>query len=371
MLIAAAVALALWLALLAAPWQPWRCRERLEPANEPSTERDLTILIPAREEAATIRETVVAARAASPAAILVVDDESEDGTSEAARASGVEGLTVIRGETPPPGWVGKLWALEQGLRHIRTRWVLLLDADIRLAPGMVTALERKTAEGCALVSVLAEPRLDSAWARALLPAFVYFFKLLYPFALANRDGGPVAAAAGGVILVERNTLAEIGAFSAWRGAIIDDCTLAAKAKRAGHRTWLGLTHGASSRRRQGFASITGMVARSAYVQLRESAFLLFAATALLVLVYAIPLAALACPAPARWLGAAAWAALAVSYLPTLRYYRRNPLSAIALPATAMFYLGATWYSALRTWSGTRSAWKGRRYTRSRRTKAKS
>ncbi len=159
MIVLAAIALGLWLALLLVPWQPWRCRECLEAegASSASTS-DLTVLIPARNEAPVIGETLRALSLAAPdAAVVVIDDESEDGTAAVVLASGLKNLALITSTPPPPGWAGKLWALEQGLARVETTRVLLLDADIRLAPGMVTALARKAGEGYALVSVLAEP----------------------------------------------------------------------------------------------------------------------------------------------------------------------------------------------------------------------
>lgn len=363
MLILAALALILWLGLLLAPWQPWRCRERLEPEPQFAAPRpDCTVLIPARNEAALVTETLTALAATIPeVTVVLVDDQSEDATAEAARALGLQNLTVVMGTAPPVGWSGKLWALQQGLAHITTSRVLLLDADINLAPGMFAALQRKALEGYALVSVLAEPCWSGFAARLLLPAFVYFFKLLYPFALANRTGSRIAAAAGGVILIDRELLITVGGFSAWRDAIIDDCVLAAQVKRAGHRCYLGLTHGAQSRRQQSLMGIIAMIARSAYVQLRESPWLLFAASVIMALVFWVPPATLAFAGASRWLGLAALLALALSYLPTLLYYRRNPLAAACLPLTASVFLAATWYSALRAWTGTRSVWKQRRY----------
>ncbi|MGH8112135.1 MAG: glycosyltransferase, partial [Rhodanobacteraceae bacterium] len=260
---------------------------------------------------------------------------------------------------------GKLWALQQGLERVATPRVLLLDADIRIAPGMLPALQRKAKEGFALVSVCVEPCWDGIAARWLLPAFVYFFKLLYPFALANREGGPIAAAAGGVVLVDRGALIEAGGFAAWRAAIIDDCTLAAHVKRGGRRCFIGLTHGAASLRRARLGDIAHMVARSAFVQLRESLPLTLAASALLILAFWIPVLAIAFgtrPA-ARALGLVAFLALLACYLPTLLYYRRNPLAALLLPLAATFFLVATWYSAWRALAGTRSVWKGRHYQR--------
>ncbi|HEX7368869.1 MAG TPA: glycosyltransferase [Rhodanobacteraceae bacterium] len=367
MLILAAISLACWLALLLAPWGAWLCRERLEAAPaKAAVEPDFTILIPARNEAAMIGETLHALAVAAPdAPVVLVDDQSTDATAEIARTSGLARLTLIAGTSPPLGWTGKLWALQQGLARITTPRVLLLDADIRLAPGLPAALQRQANAGYALVSVCAEPCWRGVAARWLLPAFVYFFKLLYPFALANRAGSRVAAAAGGVVLVDRQALLDAGGFTAWRDAIIDDCTLAAHVKHAGHRCWIGLTHGAASLRRENFLDIAHMIARTAFVQLRESALLTITASLLLVLAFWIPVLALAFgPSEiARALGLLAWLAMLVGYLPTLMYYRRNPIAALLLPLAASFFLLATWYSAWRAIAGTRSVWKGRRYQR--------
>jgi hopene-associated glycosyltransferase HpnB len=367
MLILAVIALACWLGVLLAPWAAWLCRERLEadPAADPPP-ADFTVLVPARNEAHLIGETLRALAVAAPGVpVVVVDDQSGDATAAVARASGLPDLVVIAGTPPPPGWTGKLWALQQGLERVATPRVLLLDADIRLAPGMAAALRRKLDEGHALASVCAEPCWRGIAARWLLPAFVYFFKLLYPFALANRPSSRIAAAAGGAILVDRKALVDAGGFAAWRGAIIDDCTLAAHVKRKGYPCWIGLTHGATSQRHAGFAAIAHMIARTAFVQLRESLSLTFAASILLIVAFWIPVLALAF-GPTRAAHAAgliAILAMVACYLPTLMYYRRNPLSALLLPAAATFFLGATWYSAWRALAGTRSVWKGRRYQR--------
>jgi hopene-associated glycosyltransferase HpnB len=367
MLILTAIALGLWLAVLVAPWTAWLCRERLEAGPQPARAptNDITVLIPARNEAAVIGETLRALRAAAPSAkVVVIDDQSSDGTVAIARASSPVNLDVITGTPPSVGWTGKLWALQQGLAHVTTPRVLLLDADIRVAPGLLQGLQRKLDEGFALASVCAEPCWDGAAARWLLPTFVYFFKLLYPFALANRPGSRIAAAAGGVILVERAALLDAGAFTAWRGALIDDCTLAAHLKRRGRRCWIGLTHGAASLHRESFSDIARMIARCAFVQLRESLLLTAAVSALLALVFWVPVAALAvAPNPARAVGLLACLAMLAAYLPTLMYYRRNPLAALLLPLAATVFMLATWYSAWRGATGTRSVWKGRRYQR--------
>lgn len=366
-LILAAVSLALWTAVLLSPWGVWLCRERMATDAGPVPPMDdLTVLMPARNEVAVIGETLRALAAAAPGArVIVIDDQSTDATADIARASGLPNLTLLAGSPPPAGWTGKLWALQQGLARVDTPRMLLLDADIRLSPGVLAPLRRKADEGFAVVSLCAEPCWDGLAARWLLPVFVHFFKLLYPFALANRRGSRIAAAAGGVLLVDRAALLAAGGFHAWRGAIIDDCALAAHLKRAGHRCWIGLTHAAASLRRERWGDIVRMVSRSAFVQLRESVALTLATAVLLTVAFWIPVLALAFgpTAAARALGLVAFLAMMAAYLPTLMYYRRNPVAAVLLPLAATCFLGATVHSAWRGVRGTRSAWKGRRYGR--------
>ena len=365
-LILAALALACWVGVLIAPWAAWLCREHLEADSTPSVPRaDFTVLIPARNESHVIGKTLHALAIAAPSApVIVIDDQSADDTAVIVRACSRPNLALIAGTIPPSGWTGKLWALQQGLERVTTPRVLLLDADILLAPGMLTPLQRKADEGHALVSLCAEPCWDGLAARWLLPVFVYFFKLLYPFALANNQDSQIAAAAGGVILIDRAALLDAGGFDAWHDAIIDDCTLAAQVKRKGYRCWIGLTHGATSQRRANFTDIAQMIARTAFVQLRESLLLTLAVSALLIVTFWIPVFALAFGSQvAQAIGLLAVLMMLACYLPTLMYYRRNPLAAVLLPLAATYFLAATWYSAWRAFAGTRSVWKGRHYQR--------
>lgn len=362
-------AAACWIALWLVPWRPWSTRERLEAADAAASVRadDVTALVPARDEAALLGTTLAALRAqAADLRIVVVDDQSEDGTADVARAAGA---TVVGSAPLPPGWTGKLWALEQGLQAATTPWILLVDADIELAPGTLAALRTQAEHTVAsLVSLAAQPRLVTFWERLLLPAFVYFFRLLYPFALSNGPSPHVAAAAGGCILIERRVLERIGGFAALRGALIDDCTLARRAKDAGFRTWIGLTHAARSLRpAERFAQIRDMVARTAFTQLRYSVWLLIGCTAAMLLAFAAPVAGLFAPAPGvRAAAALALVASCATYVPLLRYYRLRAARAATLPVVALLFLGMTWVSAARYWRGTRSAWKGRTYGRGNR-----
>lgn len=365
---AGAIGGAMWLALLALPWRPWGTSERIEttgPTADQTDLSDVTALIPARDEAAVIGDTLRALAAQGrDLEVVVIDDQSADGTADVARAAGLSNLTVITGTDLPDGWSGKLWALEQGRRHAKRPLVLLLDADITLAPGLLAALvEKQRAGGLALVSVMASLRMHGFWERLLIPAFIYFFKLLYPFALSNGRTCWIAAGAGGCMLIDAARLDSIGGFTAVKDALIDDCALAAALKRSGGRTWIGLSHGVTSHRAyEGLAPIWNMVARTAYTQLRGSPLLLGLCTVLMALAFWAPIAGLGLlPTWPGMIAAAGLLAMAISYLPVLHYYRRTPLWALALPLIGTLYLAMTWHSAIRAWRGERSRWKGRVY----------
>jgi hopene-associated glycosyltransferase HpnB len=315
-----------WLTILVLPWQPWRTRESLDAAPAPPAEdlRDVSVLIPARNEAELIQSALLGLQAQGRRLkIIIIDDQSRDGTVRAALDTGVENLVVVPGRPLPAGWTGKLWALEQGRREVKTRFTLLIDADIELRPGILPTL-RATMErhDLQLLSLMAALNMESFWERLLMPAFIYFFRLLYPFGLANSGFSRVAAAAGGCILLETGVLEEVGGFAALRGQLIDDCALARRVKSRGYRTWIGLTHSVRSHRRyKDLGAIWDMVARTAFTQLRHSALLLAVCTLTMTVCFLGPGAALFFPlATARALGAIGLAAMILTYLPTLGYY---------------------------------------------------
>lgn len=366
MLALALAAAACWAAVLLAPWRPWSARPHLDPdPSGAAPTQPVTVLIPARNEAALIGGTLAAVLdQGSALRALVVDDHSTDATAERARAVDPNRVQVLAADPLPAGWSGKLWALECGRRRVRTPWVLLLDADIELRPGVVGALQYKARHGnLALVSLMATLDQRGFWAGLLTPAFVYFFKLLYPFRLVNRLRYPVAGAAGGCMLLRTDVLEDIGGFAAVHDALIDDCALAAAVKNRGHPIWLGLSRAAVSRRATPrLRDLWMMVSRTAYVQLGRSPALLGLCTAAMLLVFAVPPAAtLAGSGAARLLGLAGWAVMAASYLPVLGYYGRARVACVLLPFIGLLYLAMTWHSALRHWQGRGAVWKGRAY----------
>jgi hopene-associated glycosyltransferase HpnB len=360
----------LWVALLLVPSRPWDTRERLEAieAGVAPILSDITVLIPARNEAASIRRTLSALKKqGADLKIVLVNDQSSDETVSIARSTLATGLSVINGTSLPEEWTGKLWALEQGFRTVATDLVLLLDADIELEASMVGALKQKLiSEKLDLVSIMAWLRMETFWEKLLAPAFIYFFKLIYPFSFGNSPDSALGVAAGGCILVRADALRKAGAFWSIRNAIIDDCALASQIKASGGRTWIGLSRSVRSHRPYPrFATFFEMVARTAYTQLRYSISLLVATTLLMALVFLFPFLGLSSPSlAARFFALTGICAMLASYLPTLRYYHRSGFWALTLPLVGCLYLVMTWASAVRFWQGKPSEWKGRSLHRS-------
>ncbi len=360
---------AIWLTILLLPWRPWSTREVLD-VSSPLPEVDLgdiTVLIPARNEAETVKATLPALTAQGrDLNIILIDDQSSDGTGQVARKAVDENLLIIKGKSLPSGWTGKLWALEQGRSHIRTPFTLLLDADIEPLPGIIGELKRAMQErDVQLISLMAELRMDTFWEKLLMPAFIYFFKLLYPFRLSNTGTSRVAAAAGGCILLETRLLHEIGGFDSLRGELIDDCALARRIKTLGYKTWIGLTHSVRSiRPYEKLRTIWEMVARTAFTQLHYSGLLLALCTAIMVLSFVVPGLGLFLPSGmAKFFSALGLAIMILCYLPTLKFYGLPGRWALALPLIGILYLAMTWTSAMRYWLGGGSHWKGRAYSK--------
>ena len=377
-LVVALIACSIWVYLLCARGGFWRAAER---DDREGTEFPAALgwpfvvaVVPARDEAKVVERSVGSLlRQDYPGrfAVILVDDHSADGTSTVARAASVaagaaDRLTILAGAPIPAGWTGKLWAVEQGVRHAGTLpespdYVLLTDADIEYAPEALRNLvKRASANGFVLTSLMAKLRCESFAERALVPAFIFFFQMLYPFAWVNRQDRRTAGASGGCMLVRRDALCAAGGIEGIRGELIDDCALARRLKAHGP-IWLGLTERVRSvRPYRHIGEIRRMVARTAYVQLRESPLLLIATALGMVLTYLGPPAlALFGDGTPRILGAACWALMAFAFQPTLRFYRLSAWCGFALPAIAATYLLFTLDSAWQHSRGRGGMWKGR------------
>ena len=358
----------LWVGFALLPWRPWSNQEVLdamEDANGDIALDEITVLIPARNEAEVIQHTLQSVIEQGPGLkIVLIDDSSEDATVEKARQMRISDLCIIRSAPLPPGWSGKLWALEQGRLHVATPYTLLLDADIELARGIVKTLRDKVhRQGVPFISLMAMPSMSSGWEKMLMPAFVHFFKVLYPFGRVNSECTRVAAAAGGCILVETRMLDQIGGFESIKSAVIDDCALARRIKLQGSKIWLGLTHSVKSvRSYQQLREIWDMVARTAFAQLHYSVGMLVMCTLVMLLVYQVPVTMVASSnIVIRYLALGSLVIMFLTFVPILRFYHRSWAWALGLPLIAALFLAMTWTSAIRYWRGERSRWKGRVY----------
>jgi hopene-associated glycosyltransferase HpnB len=365
------LAIGVWAYLMLFRGGFWREMPRPAPDHVPTAWPEVVAVIPARNEADVIGESMAALIAQDypgKFTAILVDDNSSDGTSGIAERIGGDRhhLEVVRNDALPQGWTGKLWAVHRGLSEAErvapgAKYVLLTDADILHGRSSLRHLVARAEQGrFKLVSLMARLKTATVAEKALIPAYIFFFQKLYPFSWVNDPKHKTAAAAGGCMLVERAALREIGGIGAIRDRLIDDCALGKAMKRKGP-VWLGLADNVVSLR--GYPSwrdVWMLVARSAFTQLGFSTAMLGVTVLSMTATYVLgPALFLFDPTPARIVAAAATFMMLFAYQPTLQYYRLSPAWALALPAIAMFYTAATVDSALRYWSGRGGAWKGR------------
>ncbi|ABA24269.1 Glycosyl transferase, family 2 [Trichormus variabilis ATCC 29413] len=387
------LSLVIWLGLLVFWGQFWRLDQRLEGEEIPLVSLPkICAVIPARNEAELIPmslRSLLLQDYPGDFHIFLVDDQSTDGT--AAFAEGVahavdkaQQLHIVSGESLPPGWSGKLWAVEQGIQKAKTfapDYFFLTDADIEHDVSNLRRLVAKALqEDLDLASVMVKLRCESFWEKFLIPAFVFFFQQLYPFRWVNNPKNKMAAAAGGSILIRREALEQIGGIQVIRQALIDDCTLAQIVKSGGQgrkgdklnnatsrKIWLGLSSSTRSLRPyESLQTIWDMVARTAYTQLNYSPWLLLGTVVGMTLIYLLPpVATIIGVLIADWAiafsGLVVWLLMSLAYFPTIRFYKLSPLLAFSLPAIAFLYTLMTIDSAFRHWQGRGGAWKGRVY----------
>jgi hopene-associated glycosyltransferase HpnB len=376
LLVIAAVSLAAWIYLVGCHGGFWiTSRYNDLPAPDHRTVwPEVVTVVPARDEAASIGDcirSILSQPYAGQLSVVLVDDQSSDGTAGLATAAAAEigatdRLTVISGNAPPAGWTGKLWALKQGLdhvgrRHVAPTYVLLTDADIvysgDVLPRLVTRAEE---QGLVMTSVMARLRCESFAERFLIPAFIFFFQMLYPFSWVARRDRSTAAAAGGCILARWNALQDAGGIDAIRGSLIDDCAMGGLLKSRG-QVWLGFSRGVSSvRASTTFEDVGRMISRSAYAQLRYSPLILIGTVIGMALIYLAPvLIALAGNPLSELLALASWILMAIAFQPTLQYYECSPLWGLFLPVIALTYVMYTIDSAYQYYMGRGGMWKGR------------
>ena len=364
----AIIAAGAWAYLLLLRGGFWLTRERddADSPPEPETWPSVVAVVPARNEADVIGASIGSlAEQNYPGdfRIVLVDDSSDDGTAAVAPAS--PRLEVLTNTSLPSGWTGKLWAVHHGVEHAtratKPDYLLLTDADISHSPDNLRSLvARAESKDLVLTSLMAKLSTDSRADRLMIPAFVFFFAMLYPFAWVNDPRRKIAAAAGGCMLVRREALERAGGIAAVRHEIIDDCALGRLLKLQGP-IWIGLTERARSLRPYGSLGAIGhMVARSAYAQLGYSPVMLAGTVASMIVVYlAAPVLALTTHGATMALGLFAWVAMLVAFQRTLRFYRLSPMWSAAIPLIALLYIAFTIRSAWDVWRGQGGQWKGR------------
>lgn len=385
------LSLMIWLYLLLFRGNFWLSNQKIDPEKiSLTTYPSVCVVIPARNEADVLPvslKSLLNQDYLGDFKIILVDDQSDDGTAEIAYKlatifNKTDRLTVISGELLSSGWSGKLWAMEQGIKYIKEHnlhpdYILFTDADIEHHQTNLRELVGKSQEeNLALTSLMVRLRCQSIWEKFLIPAFVFFFEKLYPFSWVNDPHHKMAAAAGGCILIRQDILEQMGGLEIVRQALIDDCSLAAAVKsklqdiseNPPQGIWLGLSEKTCSLRPyDSLETIWDMVARTAYTQLNYSPLLLIGTVIGLTLIYIVP------PVSLIWglvvgnrlitsLGGITWLLMSISYLPTLRLYKTSLLWSISLPAISFFYLLMTMDSALRHWRGKGGHWKGRVYS---------
>jgi hopene-associated glycosyltransferase HpnB len=366
--------LGIWVYLVLFHGRYWRERPAKAPAEGPKHWPEVAAIVPARNEAPVVGEAVrslLKQDYPGKLRIILVDDQSSDATADIVRATAAElgaadRVWVIEGKTLPKGWTGKMWAVHQGSHELEdfspgAKYVWLTDADIaHEADSLRGLVARAEAGNLALTSLMARLKTDTVAERMLIPAYVYFFQMLYPFAWVSDPKRKMAGAAGGCMLVQRKALKAAGGIAAIRNALIDDCALGREMKKQGP-IWLGLADGVRSLRGYpAWGDIWRLIARSAFTQLQHSLLLLAVCVLGMVLTFlAPPGLSIQLDIGVRAFGLAAWALMALSYLPTLIYYRQPVWWAPLLPLTALFYLAATIDSARRHLVGRGGEWKGR------------
>jgi len=375
-LILAAISLLIWVVLTflrGAFWQLHAFNDDIAGQESLAEWPRVIAIVPARNEAEAIARTVeslVRQEYAGEFKIVVVDDHSEDGTGALARDAAVrcgasERVTILQAAALQSGWTGKLWAMQQGVENASTEppdYLWFTDADIEHAPDTLSRLVGRAEKGrLELVSLMVLLQAKTFPELLLIPPFLYFFLKLYPPHWIADKKSRMAGAAGGCVLLKRTALEQIGGLATIRGEVIDDCALARAVKRGGGAIWLGLTRrSVSLRAYTTFGEIRDLIARTAFTQLGYSGLLLAGTLLGMIVTYVLPVVFTFSAQPVVWrLGLAAWALMAITYLPTVRFYGLSALWAPLLPVAAVFYSYATWISAVRFWLGRGGQWKGR------------
>jgi hopene-associated glycosyltransferase HpnB len=377
----AAASLAAWTVLAVGRGRFWESKvdDQRGAARGVHAPKRVEVIVPARNEAETIGPAVaslVAQRYEGPLAITLVDDDSSDDTAAVARRAIDPSpqrtrFGIAPGRALRSPWTGKLNALDAGVAFVerergRPDYWLFTDADIEHeADNLGELVAKAERDGLDLVSSMVHLHCESDWERLLVPAFIFFFAKLYPFAWSNDPRRTTAAAAGGCVLLRASALERIGGLPAIADRLIDDCALASAVKTSGGAIWLGLSSRAASiRAYETLEPFWTMVKRTAFTQLGRSYAATVGAALGMAVLYLAPPALTAVGVARRdarlvFVAGVTWALMSALYVPTLRAYGRPTRDAITLPLAATLYVAMTLDSALAHARGRGGRWKGR------------
>ena len=378
--ILSSISLMIWLYLALLHGNFWN-PPSIKKAKKISKYPEITILIPARNEAKYIKNSLMSLLRQNYEGkyrAIVVDDSSSDATLEIVKGISKKNnkIHVMQGKVLKEGWAGKVWAQYQGINFIKkkfpnSKYILFTDADIAHSPNNLKNLTIKAeSESLDLVSLMVLLKANNFSEKILIPAFVFFFQKLYPFEWVNDPRRKIAAAAGGCMLVNYFTLKKSGGIEKIKNQIIDDCALARILKKNG-RIWLGITKETKSLRNyKKISEIWSMVTRSAYDQLNYSILLLIICAFGMFCTYMIPVIALSVGFFDEnnylfFTGLIAWFIMSYTYIPTLRNFNEKSFMATFLPIASIFYTLTTIDSARMHLWGSGGSWKDRSYKNNR------
>lgn len=336
--------------------------------------KKICVIIPARNEEKYIKETLLSIKNQNISTLhtLVVNDNSTDSTQKVLKnfKRDYKNLKILNGKKLPQGWVGKVWALKQGVDEANKRnfdYYLFIDSDIHLNKGVVTKsvnfLEDKN---LVMFSLMAKLNSKYFWEKLLIPPFIFFFQKIFPFGRVNDSKDQVSAAAGGFILCKSKIFKEKNWYESIKNKVIDDCNIARFFKKKGN-IWLGLTNLVKSRRTyQNLNEIWKMVSRTAFEQLNFSIIILLICCLGMFVIYLTPyilltIAAFHLEISLMIINLLTIFLITLVFIPTMKFYRVGEKYLAFIPLFSFLYIMMTCSSAINHYSKKGNIWKGRSY----------